>query len=310
MADAGWNFADQLLRHGPATPPWSGSFRSAKDYCAWVTRTHYENFSVASVLLPRRLVPHFQAVYSYCRWADDLADETGGRENALSLLDWWREELRACYAGNIRHPVFAALKPTIDRFRIPPEPFLDLLSAFEQDQFVSRYETYDQLLDYCRRSANPVGRLVLYLSESFTPENAILSDHVCTGLQLANFWQDIRCDLENLGRVYIPEEDRRRFGYPDADLEGKCPTPAFRELMRFEVARTREMFNTGEPLLGRLPRDVRSDIDLFLRGGRAILDRIENLNYDVWTTRPKLTKGGKAKLILGAMLGRFAGWFR
>ena len=307
---SGWNFAEQLARHGPAAPPWAGSLHAARAYCAWVTRTHYENFAVASVFLPRRLVPHFQAVYAYCRWADDLADETGGGERALRLLAWWRDELRACYAGEARHPVFAALRQTITRFAIPPAPFLDLLSAFEQDQRVKRYATFTELLDYCRLSANPVGRLVLYLCDSFNSETAILSDHICTGLQLTNFWQDVRRDLETLDRVYLPDEDRRRFGYSDADLHAKRFTPAFRDLLEFEVTRTRQLFDAGEPLLGQLPRNVQPDIALFLRGGRAILDRIEAQGFDVWADRPRLTKAAKAKLVLGTLRDRIAGRFR
>jgi len=305
-----WNFADQLARHGPAAQPWAGSPHAARSYCAWVTRAHYENFSVASVFLPRRLVPHFQAVYAYCRWADDLADDAGGGERALDLIAWWRRELLACYGGDVRHPVFAALLGTIRRFEIPPDPFLDLLCAFEQDQRVTRYATFADLLDYCRRSADPVGRLVLYMSDAFNEDTAILSDHICTGLQLTNFWQDVRRDSEMLGRVYLPEDDRRRFGYADADLAAKRFTPPFRDLMKFEVTRTRQLFDAGEPLLGKLPRDVRPDIALFFRGGRAILDRIEAQGYDVWAARPRLSKTAKAKLVLGMAWDRVAGRLR
>ena len=262
MAGPVWDFKEQLLRHGPASPPWRGSAHAARAYCAWVTNVHYENFSVASVLLPRRLVPHFQAVYAYCR------------------------------------------------FQIPPEPFLDLVSAFEQDQRVNRYETFDDLRDYCRRSANPVGRLVLYLCEAFDPESAGLSDHVCTALQLTNFWQDVRRDLDNLNRIYLPAEDRRRFGYPDEKLLAREFTPEFRELMRFEVARTRAMFDAGDALMPRLPGRVRCDIELFSRGGRAILDRIEAQGFDVWTTRPKLGRAAKGRLILGTLRDRLGRWLR
>lgn len=308
MAGPVWDFKEQLLRHGPASPPWRGSAHAARAYCAWVTNVHYENFSVASVLLPRRLVPHFQAVYAYCRWSDDLGDETGDPENALRLLEWWRGELQECYAGETRHPVFAALRPVIERFQIPPEPFLDLVSAFEQDQRVNRYETFDDLRDYCRRSADPVGRLVLYLCEAFDPESAGLSDHVCTALQLTNFWQDVRRDLDNLNRIYLPAEDRRRFGYPDEKLLAREFTPEFRELMRFEVARTRAMFDAGDALMPRLPGRVRCDIELFSRGGRAILDRIEAQGFDVWTTRPKLGRAAKGRLILGTLRDRLGRW--
>ena len=301
------DFAAELARHGPNAPHRLWTVATARSYCARLTRTHYENFTVASALLPRRLVPHFYPVYAYCRWADDLADETGGGDRALALLAWWRNELGRCFAGVPRHPVMVALRPTIERFRIPPEPFLDLIAAFEQDQRVNRYTTFDGLLDYCRYSANPVGRLVLYLCECFDDRRAVLSDHVCTGLQLANFWQDVRRDLDHLNRVYIPEEDRRRFGYGDDDLAARRFTPAFAALMGFEVRRTREIFDRGEPLLGLLPADVRIDIDLFLRGGRAVLDRIEAAGYDVWLCRPTVGKAAKVGLLARAMGGRVWG---
>src|SRR5437588_86311 len=184
-------FARELRRFGPNRSFAPVRPAQAWSYCSRLARSHYENFSVASLLLPRRLLRHFHAVYAYCRWADDLADEAGGGSHALSLLRWWREQLLRCYDGKPQHPVMVALRETIRRFQIPPEPFLNLLFAFEQDQIVKRYQTYDQLLGYCRNSANPVGHLVLYLCEAYNPANAALSDHVCTALQLANFWQDV-----------------------------------------------------------------------------------------------------------------------
>jgi squalene synthase HpnC len=275
----------------------------ARRYCRRLAHTHYENFTVASLLLPRRLLRHFHAVYAYCRWADDLADETGGGQHALDLLDWWRQELLGCYAGQPRHPVMIALAETIHRFRIPPEPFLDLLLAFEQDQRQKRYRTFDDLLGYCRYSANPVGRLVLHLCECFDEEKALLSDHICTALQLANFWQDVARDLL-IDRVYLPEEDRVRFGYPDEDLYQRRFTPAFADLMRFEVDRTRQLFHRGMPLLEQVPADVRPDIELFVRGGLAICRKIERIGYDVWRQRPKLSRLEKASLLTGAWLRR------
>jgi squalene synthase HpnC len=296
-------FAYELARYGPETPSSPMSLHRARRYCGQLARTHYENFSVASALLPRRLLPHFHAVYAYCRWADDLADEMGGGVRALQLLRWWREELLDCYRGRVRHPVMIALHATIERFAIPVEPFLDLLSAFEQDQLVKRYENIFQLLDYCRRSANPVGRLVLYLSGAFDAENAALSDHICTGLQLANFWQDVARDF-SIGRVYLPKEDRRRFGYAEADLMARRFTPAFADLMSFEVERTRALFHRGLPLLERVPADIRLDVDLFARGGLAILRKIEQCGYDVWKRRPKLAKWEKVGIVAGACLSR------
>ena len=178
-------------------------------------RRHYENFTVASRLLPRRLRQHVCNIYAYCRWADDLADEIGDPQRSLALLDWWETQLRDCYDGRAAHPVFIALSETIRKFDIPAEPFLDLLVAFRQDQRVTRYETIDQVLEYCRCSANPVGRLVLYLGRCHTPERARLSDSICTGLQLANFCQDVARDWDR-GRIYLPQADCRRFGYDEA----------------------------------------------------------------------------------------------
>jgi squalene synthase HpnC len=199
-----------------------------------------------------------------------------------------------------------ALRETIDRFRIPPDPFLHLLVAFEQDQRVHRYETFEELLGYCRHSANPVGHLVLYLFECFTPDRAVLADEICTGLQLANFWQDVARDQEK-GRVYLPVEDRMRFGYADADLAARRFTPAFAELMRFEVDRTRGFFDRGEALLPLLPRPARIEVELFVRGGRAVLEAIERQGYDVWSRRPVVTRGRKLLLLVRALVSRVGG---
>ena len=293
-------FAAELDRFGPGQPYAPFDLPRARAYCRRMTIGHYENFAVASVLLPRRLLRHFHAVYAYCRWADDLADEAGGGDRALARLAWWRGELLACYEGRPTHPVLVALRPTIERFRIPPGPFLDLLSAFEQDQRVRRYQTFVQLLDYCRRSADPVGRLVLYLGEAFDETRAALSDSICTALQLANFWQDVSRDFA-LGRVYLPEEDCRRFGYGYDDLEARRFTPAFAELMRFEVDRTRKLFQRGRPLIDLLPSDLRIDVELFLRGGLAVLGKIEKCGYDVWARRPVVSKWDQASLLAGAV---------
>ena len=249
-------------------------------------------------------MPHFHAVYAYCRWADDLADETAGGQEALDLLGWWRGELIAMYEGNARHPVMVALRETVTRFAIPPDPFLSLLTAFQQDQRVTRYETFDELLGYCRHSANPVGHIVLYLFECFTPDRAALADQVCTGLQLANFWQDVARDFAK-GRSYLPAEDRRRHGYADADLVARRFTPSFAELMRFEVERTREYFDRGAKLLPLVPWAVRADVDLFVRGGRAVLVAIERQGYDVWSRRPVVSKWQKLGLLLRAGVSQF-----
>jgi squalene synthase HpnC len=304
-------FAKDLARFGPGRLGKPMPLSQARAYCSDLAQRHYENFSVASLLLPRRLLRPFHTVYAYCRWADDLADEAGGGQAALDLIAWWRQELLRCYEdeGSPRHPVLVALKETIRRFRIPPDPFLELLIAFEQDQRVKRYQTYEQLLGYCRYSANPVGHLVLYLCESYSAVNASYADSICTGLQLANFWQDVARDLD-IDRVYLPEEDRRCYGYSDADLAARRFTPAFAELMRFEVERARELFFRGQPLIARMPADVRADIELFVRGGLAILRKVEQQGYNVWQARPVLTRWEKLGLVGGVLMGKLMASFR
>jgi squalene synthase HpnC len=298
------------------------SLAAAREYCRQFTRRHSENFSVATLFLPRRLLPHFYAVYAYCRFADDLGDNPAGAKptalrghdefgmpmqshghgTPLELLNWWRNEILNTFAGEPRHPIMIALAETIHRFGLPKEPFLDLLSAFEQDQTVKRYATYEQLVDYCRRSANPVGRILLCLFESFDERRAALSDRICTALQLTNFWQDVARDYAT-GRVYLPQEDMDRFGYTGADLQANRCTPAFVELMRFEVDRARAQFEAGLPLVDLVPRAVRLDVELFARGGLAILRKIERQGYNVWQRRPRLSRLEKAALIASA-LGR------
>jgi squalene synthase HpnC len=265
---------------------------------------HYENFPVVSCLLPRNLHQHFYNIYAYCRWADDLGDEVGDAGRSLELLGWWREELAACYAGQTRHPVFTALWPTIQEFEIPAEPFENLISAFEQDQSVSTYETIDQLVDYCRRSADPVGRLVLYLCRQASESNFRWSDSVCTGLQLANFWQDVARDLD-IGRIYLPIEDLRRFCYSPDELRGRVTNQAFLDLMAFQVERARRWLapwrDRSLPELAPFPFRVQVDIELFARGGERILDRIAGIGYRVWDQRPVVTKRDVALLFAGCV---------
>jgi len=300
------SFEADLRRYGPpACEPVSR--REALDYCARLTATHYENFSVVTWLTPREHRPAFRSVYAFCRWSDDLGDEVGDPARSLELLDWWRDELRAMYDGRARHPVMIALRETVERYGIPPEPFLALIDAFVQDQTVADYDTYDQLRDYCTRSADPVGRLVLYIAGAFDEDNARLSDATCTALQLANFWQDVARDLA-IGRIYLPREDRERFGYGDDDLKALRFTPAFAELLKFEVERTRELFAVGRALVPRIPGELAVDVDLFSRGGMAILDRIEACGYDVLSARPKLGKAAKLGLLARAAIG--LGWAR
>ncbi len=277
------------------------SLAEAEAYCVRLATTHYENFPIVSWVLPKRLHQHFYNVYAYCRWADDLGDEVGSPERALELLRWWRNELNDCYAGRVRHPVFVALRQTIQQFEIPSRPFSDLISAFEQDQTVTEYETYNHLIDYCCRSANPVGRIVLRLAECDTPENIAWSDSVCTGLQLANFWQDVARDAA-IGRVYLPREDRESFHYSDEQRQLRQSTPEFTSLLQFEVDRARSFLEAGLPLVGQVPWWLEVEIDLFLRGGLQILKEIETIRYCVWETRPTVTKWGMARLFAGSLL--------
>lgn len=293
-------FLDDLRRFGPESQA-STTLGEALTYCARLTASHYENFSVVTRLTPRALRPAFAAVYSFCRWSDDLGDEVGDPQRSRELLAWWRGELRAMYQGQARHPVYLALGETVREFSIPIEPFEALISAFEQDQELTDYPTFDQLLDYCTRSANPVGHLVLYLGRVFNAENARLSDLTCTALQLANMWQDVARDLA-IGRIYLPGEDRDRFGVTETDLRALRFTPQFRNLMEFEVQRVRSMFHQGWPLVPRMPRPLAVDVDLFTRGGLAILDRIERQGYDVLTSRPALSKTAKMALLLRSVL--------
>ena len=298
-------FPHDLRRFGPEREDSTVfSLSEARSYCVKLAASHYENFSVVTRLTPKRLRGPFAAVYAFCRWSDDLGDEVGDPELSKRLLGWWRDELVGVYRGRASsHPVLIALSETIDEFSIPIDPFLDLISAFEQDQTVTSYETRDRLLDYCKRSADPVGRLVLHLGAVFNEENAALSDFTCTGLQLANFWQDVARDAA-IGRVYLPKVDRDRFGYSDLDLQVLRCNSEFRNLMEYEVEFARSLLEAGRPLIAKLPRDLAPSIDLFNRGGLAILKRIEKADYDVLKKRPRLTKLDKAALIGRALLFR------
>lgn len=292
-------FASLLDRYGPQSAGRPVSRDEALAHCRRLATGHYENFPVLSIALPRRLRQDFANVYAFCRWADDLGDEVHGAADSLALLDWWQRELDDCYDGRTWHPVFVALRETVERYRIPKPPFDDLISAFRQDQTKTRYETSDELRDYCRRSADPVGRIVLHLCGRFTEPNAALSDSVCTGLQLINFWQDVARDLD-IDRVYLPAEDRRRFGYFDEDLACRRTTPAFLDLMRFEVDRAQALLREGLPLADRMPGRLKAVIALFALGGLRTGDRIAAIGYRVWDVRPKLTKPDAVRLLAAA----------
>jgi len=286
-----------------AIPEQAPSEAEAREYCRRLARSHYENFSVASWFLPVKLRQHFFNVYAYCRISDDLADEVGDGSTSLQLLDQWETELGACYAGRARHPVFVALAETVYKFEIPKQEFADLLTAFRQDQRISRFETFDDLLGYCKYSANPVGHLVLYLSGYRDAERQLLSDYTCTALQLANFWQDVSADFAK-GRIYLPLGDLRRFGVSEEVIRAGGNTSSFCEMMKFEVERAREWFAQGLPLIGKVDRALAIDIELFSRGGLEILNAIERQGYGVLGRRPAISKGRKLALVAGAALGK------
>jgi squalene synthase HpnC len=284
----------------PAEAP---SLPEARAYCRRLAESHYENFSVASWFLPKALRPHFHAIYAYCRISDDLGDEVGDPSLSLALLDQWGQELDACYDGRASHPVFVALGATIQACAIPKGPFADLLTAFRQDQTVTRYASMEELLGYCRCSANPVGRLVLYACGEASEERFRLSDATCTALQLANFWQDVRKD-HAIGRVYLPQDAMRRFGVSEAVLAGGVATPEFRALIRHQVEGARQLFFEGRSLSGLVGRELALDLELFSRGGLEILRAIERQDCDVLASRPSLSKATKARLVLRALAGK------
>jgi len=287
----------------PATAP---TLEAAREYCARLARSHYENFSVASWFLPRRLRQHFFNVYSYCRISDDLGDEVGDTAASLELLEQWQQELDACYEGSPKHPVFVALAETVREFDIPKHEFSDLLTAFRQDQTVTRFETFDDVLAYCRYSANPVGHLVLYLCGYRDPERQQLSDFTCTALQLANFWQDVSVDYTK-NRIYLPLEDLRRFNVKEDDIARDNNTPAFCAMMKFEVDRAHDWFRQGLPLISQVDKELAIDLDLFSRGGQEILHAIEQQGYAVLGNRPSISKPRKLALVARAAMDKLLG---
>jgi squalene synthase HpnC len=295
----GWNALPESYRI-PVTAP---SLEEARAYCERLAKSHYENFSVATWFLPKRLRQHFYNVYAYCRISDDLGDEVGDPQQSLELLDQWEAELNACYAGSPKHPVFVALAETVKQFSIPQHEFSDLLIAFRQDQTITRFETFDDILAYCRYSANPVGHLVLYLCGYSDAERQQLSDYTCTALQLANFWQDVFVDYGK-GRIYLPLEDLRRFGVTGGDIAQRRATPQFVAMMKFEVERARDWFARGLPLVKKVNRELAIDLELFGRGGQEILNAIERQGFDVLRARPEISKSRKLMLVLRAAMGR------
>lgn len=296
---AGWDHLPQEY----AIPGIAPSLEEARAYCQRLATTHYENFSVATWFLPKRLRQHFYNVYAYCRISDDLGDEVGDPGLSLRLLDQWETELVACYAGTPRHPVFVSLAETVRQFEIPQHEFADLLTAFRQDQTTTRYPTFADVVGYCKNSANPVGHLVLYLCGYKDAERQQLSDRTCTALQLANFWQDVSVDYAK-GRIYLPLEDLQRFAVSEQDIAAQRNTPAFREMMKFEVERAREWFNAGLPLVGTVDKELAIDLELFTRGGQEILNAIEQQDFAVLGRRPSISKTRKLALVARAALGK------
>jgi squalene synthase HpnC len=299
---------DDSLEGAPAayrTPAVRPTLEEAKAWCKNLAETHYENFHVATWFLPKQLRPHFQNIYAYARVADDLGDEVGDPVLATALLTSWRAMLDECYDApeRSRHPVFVALAETVRECNIPREPFADLLVAFTRDQTKTRYETVAELEDYSRYSANPVGRLVLYAAGVDAPRLHKLSDKVCTGLQLANLWQDVAEDYVN-GRVYIPAEEMRRFGVTEQNVVERRCTPEYRAMMKSLVDHTKALFAEGRFLCTLIDKELAVTIGLFIDGGEAILHEIETMEYNTLERRPSLSKLTKARLLAKALWGK------
>ena len=295
----------------------AASLEDAYRYCADLARSHYENFNVGGWITPRDKLPHVHAIYAWCRMVDDLGDEatpegaaapsaTDGRpdyattQHRLARLDWWQSELEAAYAGQPSHPIAVAVQNTVSVFAIPRQPFLRLIQANRIDQGSGRFDTLDDVFDYCRYSANPVGHLFLYLFGYSDPERQRLADCTCTALQLTNFWQDVARDYHDRGRIYLPLADLARFGVTDADIASGNANEAFRELLRYECDIAMDLFRQGAPLVQSLDQPARLPVALFTRGGVAVLDAIRKRNYDVLSKRPSLSKARKARLLTSA----------
>jgi squalene synthase HpnC len=289
-------FLSHLRRYGPDSNFARISLAEARSYCRCLARE--SGLMPASWLLPRHLLPHFQSVLAYHRWTKGLGEVGSGK--AMSLLRWWREELLALYAGRPRHPVMLALETTVRLFQIPLPPFRALLYAAEQDQLVKHYRTFTQLLEYCRHAAQPLGHLFLYLHECFNPRTAARADHICTGLQLAHCWQLVRRHWEQ-DRIYLPEEDRRRFGCTDADFHAHHATPALVTLLAFEVERTRDLLLRGLPLVDEVPGIVRPQVEMAVAACQALLDRIAAVGFDTWTRPVALRPWTHTRLMLGTL---------
>lgn len=268
-------------------------------YCERLAKRHYENFLVGSLLLPKDKKRHLYAIYAFCRITDDLGDDYLG--NRTEALNYWEKQTMECFTGEPQHPSMLALQHTVNLHNMPVEPFLKLIEANRMDQLKNTYRTFSELEFYCNHSANPVGHMVLWLFGYRDKERQNLSDHICTALQLTNFWQDIRRD-STLGRIYMPIEDIERFGYSTHELlQGKF-TDAFQKLMVYQVARTRELFDRGQPLAIKLDNKLRFDVELFIKGGLSVLNAIEKQNYNTFIRRPIVSKSQKLLLLLSSFI--------
>jgi squalene synthase HpnC len=287
------------------TPLEKPTLAAAQAWCRELATTHYENFHVATFFLPRRVRPHFESIYAYCRVADDLGDEVADPSVATRLLDTWGAMLNECYDAPERsmHPVFVALHETIRECNPPRQLFLDLLHAFRMDQVKTEYESWDELLEYSHFSANPVGRLVLWVCGYREESLALLSDKVCTALQLANFWQDVVEDKER-GRRYLPGDAMLRFGVEEGQIEGRVFTPEFRAMVQSLVVRTREMLLEGGEISKHVDKELAVVLDLFRKGGEAILNGIAAQDFDVLRGRPVVSRARKLGLLMEALVGK------
>ena len=302
MRESNWNFADELTRHGPNSTQNSLDLEQSRQYCTNLACNHYENFPVLTRFVPADRRQDFANVYAYCRWSDDIGDEVGDPAKSLELFIWWLSDLERCYSDQTpQHPVMIALKSTIQQFNIPIQPFRNLVAAFQRDQTQTRYRDFSDVMSYCECSADPVGRIVLYLCDSFSEERGRLSDKVCTGLQLANFWQDVAIDIGK-DRIYLPQDSMVRFGVTESDIVHKKFTPQFAKLLEFEVNRADELLLEGRALAKQLKGRWKIVIGLFAEGGRTVLRKIRRNGYNVFDRRPKLSRGDLAGLVARTML--------
>jgi squalene synthase HpnC len=280
--------------------PWTP--RDSFEYCEQLAFNHYENFPVASRFIPADKRKHLAVIYAFARTADDFADEPGyTAAERIESINRWEDMLSKCYTGEASHPVFVALSETVERFQIPIDLFQNLLTAFRTDVTTNRYATFEQVLEYCTCSANPVGRLVLLLFNYRSELMMMHSDNICTALQLTNFWQDVSIDLEK-DRLYIPREDMDQFELTEVQILERVPSTSFRKLISFEVARTERLFREGKPLLEEVGRDLRFELKLTWNGGMNILNKIKSQGFDVFQKRPRLSTLDKLKLFLRTLV--------